>query len=195
MEPLIVTIAEIDSNMVIPFFCSGFPILWISSQLRSRFQSVEFNNRLLQGVHDYLKLPNDNVVALQLGRWRLCDDWNEKSIGRQLHAPGDERFPILRQQLPMRCLCRVGKLPALIHPATGRLFGIRVNDFLNLLHLSDASMHEAQQCGAVWASSPLPALRELNLTSHFGPGWCIPNTLHERISTYYYAAFRRAEAD
>lgn len=172
-------------------FTLGRPMFWLGYKLRRRFEAHVSNSDMLRGVRAFLKLPAD-TTACRLERWTRSDAKQERKTVAPLYAPADERFPILRASLPLRCLCRVGSCPALVHPRTGVLFGIRITPYLCLLRLPDAARNEALHCGAAWSRNPLPALRDIDLAATFGPDWVVPNTLHSSFRCFYLAAFEFA---
>jgi hypothetical protein len=159
--------------------------------LAERFRTHPANEKVLAGIRTLLKewkmpvgadlaalMPSD---VAQLG----------KTIG-QLDAPGGELFPLLKKPLPVACQYKVYSAPALVHPETAVLFGIRLGAYFPLLRLPESARKEALADGAVWAVNPLPAMKKYDLAELFGAEWVIPNVLHKAIEQYYQASFESA---
>ncbi len=103
------------------------------------------------------------------------------------HAPPtDELFSL--QPLPARCLRKVHSCPALVHPETGVIFGLRVGTYLCLLRLPERDRGKALAEAAAWPRSPLASLRDCDVAARFGDDWVVPNEASPAIGKYYLAA-------
>lgn len=163
----------------------------IPPQLRRCFRENAVNAKVLDGIRKFLKLP-DHESSCRLRRWTWWANWHDGRTFGQLNAPGAELFPVLQKPLPLPCLYQVGPCPALVHPLTGVVFGLRVGSYLGLLRLPETARQKALAENAAWPRSPLPALREHDLAELFGPEWVVANQLHPSIRDYYVAAFEDA---
>lgn len=113
-----------------------FPGEWfLPAGLAERVAAHSLNQQPLQGIRTVLKLSQQARLAVR--RWTGWDDRHDRHTHGQLRHPSEERFPILTKPLPLPCLFRIGPCPALIHPQTGLIFGLRIGDYLSLLRLPE----------------------------------------------------------
>ena len=134
-----------------------------------------------------MKLSVESPLSIR--RWTWWDDRHDRRTYGQLSCPGEERFPVLADPLPVPAVYRIGPCPALIHPGTGVIFGLRLGTSLPLLRLPEQPRLQAISIDAVWARSPLPAQRDIAVEEIFGAEWGIPNGLHKEIRNFCLAAY------
>jgi hypothetical protein len=148
------------------------------------------NARVLTAIQAFNEEHSIEATALLSALTRADVRHIESTIG-QLEAPGTVLFPLLGDKLPEGCGCKVLSWPALVHPRTGVLFGIRLGTYLCLLRLAEPARQEALAAGAVWLRNPVPALAHFD-PAQLGEGWVVPNRMHEAIDRYYREAYEQA---
>src|SRR5262249_51654859 len=97
-----------------------------------------------------------------------------------LHSPKDDIFPLrFARPSPVECAWLIDHCPAVVHPETGVIFGVRVGTYLSLLRLSGKARAAALAAGAAWTKFPIPGpVGDVDLTALFGEEWVIPNLAH-----------------
>jgi len=162
-----------------------------SAELGRRFAAHPANAAVLAGLPAFVDLAGD--ASIRPRPMTAADRRRLQATLGQLEVSGPI-YPLLPQAELAACVCLVGPSPALVHPGTGVLFGLRLGAYLPLLRLPDGVREEALRENAAWERCPLPALRDRDLSGSLGPEWVVPNVLHPAIDRYYRAALDHAAA-
>lgn len=163
-----------------------------SAELARHFAAHPANARVLAGLPAFADLTGGDASA-QLRPLTAADRRQLQATLGQLEAAGPI-YPLLPHAELAACVRLVGSSPALVHPQTGVLFGLRLGAYLPLLRLPDGVREEALRENAAWVRCPLPALRDRDLAGPLGPEWVVPNVLHPAIDRYYRTALDHAAA-